>query len=51
LQVPRLKTYYDYAKKKLGIAEKMGLIPSMPHTGMQILSAIMSDCMLIVQED
>ncbi|CAD6207225.1 unnamed protein product [Miscanthus lutarioriparius] len=30
--VPRLKTYYDYAKKKLGIAEKLGLIPSMPHT-------------------
>jgi hypothetical protein len=24
------KTYYDYAKKKLGIAEKIGLIPSPP---------------------
>ncbi|XP_066311185.1 uncharacterized protein [Miscanthus floridulus] len=29
--VPRLKTYYEYAKKKLDIAKKMGLIPSSPH--------------------
>ncbi|CAL4927947.1 unnamed protein product [Urochloa decumbens] len=29
---PRRKTYYDYAKKKLDIAEKIGLIvPSSPH--------------------
>ncbi|KAL6593819.1 hypothetical protein ACP70R_012358 [Stipagrostis hirtigluma subsp. patula] len=25
--VPKLKTYYDYAKKKLDIAEKIGVIP------------------------
>jgi len=30
--VPRLKTYYEYAKKKLDIADKMGLIRSSPHT-------------------
>ncbi|CAN6291390.1 unnamed protein product [Urochloa humidicola] len=29
--VPKLKSYYDYAKKKLDIAEKIGLIPPSPH--------------------
>ncbi|CAL4936649.1 unnamed protein product [Urochloa decumbens] len=28
--VPKLKGYYDYAKKKLDIAEKIGLIPPAP---------------------
>jgi hypothetical protein len=32
LQVSRRQTYYDYAKKKLEIAEKIGLIvPASPH--------------------
>jgi hypothetical protein len=46
-----LKTYYDYAKKKLGATEKMGLIPSSLHTGVYILSAIMSHYIIIIQED
>jgi hypothetical protein len=46
-----LKTYYDYAKKKLGAIEKMGSIPSSLHIGVYILSAIISHYMIIVQED
>jgi hypothetical protein len=39
------------AKNKLVVADKMSFIPSSPHTGMQILTGIMSDYMIIVYKD